>query len=203
MRTIQKLARVFLIVSLSCSTFYLWGKLHRLRQEHHKLKQTLIHPKRETEIDKEYVKLSNKSSDLVYEPALPNGSPYKLVILSLSAGKYHQRRSAVRDTWNKRLRIWNMNYDKILHYFICFTPRNGAIAEDLLLEATNYRDIVIFADRDKYSELATQTLSALDWLESKFEFEFVLKTDDDSLVNVDFVYKWLENKEGGLYAGLR
>ena len=59
--------------------------------------------------------------------------------------------------------------------------------DDLKLEAEQYGDIVIFADKDKYSHLPVQTLTALDWAYSQFTFDFLLKTDDDSLVNVDEV----------------
>ena len=37
--------------------------------------------------------------------------------------------------------------------------------------------------------LPVLTISAINWAHTQFEYEFILKTDDDSLVNVDEVSK--------------
>jgi hypothetical protein len=154
----------------------------------------LLYPDKQrsfSEEQRDFIKLSNHSSDLVYQPPIPNKPHYKLVVVSLSAAAYYKRRSAVRSTWLTRLKSWNFNraFDqaRAIHFFICFTPKRSRVKEDLKVEAEQYGDIVIFSDQDKYSQLPVQTLTALDWVHSQFSFDFILKTDDDSLVNVDEV----------------
>ena len=146
-----------------------------------------------SEEPRDFVKLSNFTSDLVYQPPLPNKPPYKLVVVSLSAAAYYKRRSAVRSSWLTRLKSWNLNRDfdqaRAIHFFICFTPKTNRVKDDLRLEAEQYGDIVIFSDQDKYSQLPIQTLTALDWVHSQFTYDYILKTDDDSLINVDEVRK--------------
>ena len=174
------------LLLLSVSTICLWLEYKTLYSSRH--------PSTEHgEEHRSFVKLSNYTSDLVYQPQLRNTPHYKLVVVSLSAAAYYKRRSAVRSTWHTRLKSWNFNraFDqaRAIHFFICFTPRKSHVKDDLELEAEQYGDIVIFADQDKYSQLPVQTLTALDWAHSQFTFDFLLKTDDDSLVNIDEVSK--------------
>ena len=181
--------RVFLVGSLlllSVSTICLWLEYRTLYRKHHTSTEH-----RFSEEHRSFFKLSNYTSDLVYQPRLRNKPHYRLVVVSLSAAAYYKRRSAVRSTWLTRLKSWNFNraFDqaRAIHFFICFTPRKSRVKDDLKLEAEQYGDIVIFSDQDKYSQLPVQTLTALDWANSQFTFDFLLKTDDDTLVNVDEV----------------
>ena len=176
------------LLFLSTTAVCLWLEYQALYQTHH-------HNTRKQnnflEEHREFTKLSNYSSDNVYQPPLPNKPHYKLIVVSLSAAAYYKRRSAVRSTWLKRLKSWNFNraFDqaRVIHFFICFTPKRNRVKDDLRVEAEQYGDIVIFSDQDKYSQLPTQTLTALDWVHSQFTYDFLLKTDDDSLLNVDEV----------------
>ena len=177
--------RLYLLATLlflCATTLCLWLEYRTLYRTHNKQGSF-------SEEQRDYIKLSNYSSDLIYQPLLPNKPHYKLVVVSLSAATYYKRRSAVRSTWLTRLKSWNFNraQARAIHFFICFTPNKNRVKDDLRLEAEQYGDIVIFSDQEKYSQLPIQTLTALDWVHSQFTFDFILKTDDDSLVNVDEV----------------
>ena len=195
MRFAARFCLLVTLLLLLISTPLLWLRYRALR--HHRLADHTPRP---------YVRISNHScGDVIYQPPLHNTPQYRLLVLSLSAGAYYKRRSAVRETWLKRLEQWNSNRPDshllVHHLFVCFSPRRSSVKADLLTEARQHGDIVVFGEGDKYSHLAAQTLTALDWAHSQFSFDFVLKTDDDSLVNVDQIVSQLEGQGGMMFGG--
>ena len=143
MRFTTRILLLGLILLLTCATVVLWTKYSTIHRRYLALTSphdTTAVP-RVPEIPREFLKLSNYSSDVVYQPRLPNSQPYRLVVVSLSAGAYYKRRSAVRETWLKRLQSWNENREfvQIVHYFICFTPKKMVIKDDLVAEAEHYQ----------------------------------------------------------------
>eukprot|EP00116_Pleurobrachia_bachei_P009174 sb/3469436/ len=197
MRFATRLCLLVTLLLLSISTPLLWFRYKSLRQRHISADSS----------PRPYLRLSNHScGDVLYTPPQLHNTPhYKLLVLSLSAGAYYKRRSAVRETWLKRLEQWNKNRPDshllVHHLFVCFSPKRTSIKAELLTEARQYGDIVVFGEGDKYSHLAAQTLTALDWAHSQFSFDFVLKTDDDSLVNVDQIVGQLDGVGEMVFAG--
>lgn len=186
------LLRSVLLVTLVLLSLVTWCTWSKYRALHH----LTSHPR-------DFTKLSNYTSDLVYQPPLHKAPSYRLLVVSLSGAGYYRRRSAVRSTWNTRIRPWNTHYPglRVAHYFICFTATRGSVRRDLRLEAEQYGDIVIFSGADTYSTLPVQTLTALNWAYSQYQFDFILKTDDDSLVNIDEVLSGLAGRTRDEFVG--
>ena len=204
MKQIYRYIATVILVALFLSAVSLYNQYRALR--HTSLQyRNLVQRNKPTHIPEAFrvfTKLSNYTSDIVFKPTLKNSRRYRLLIVSLSAGSYYKRRSAVRNTWHKRLKEWNANYAiKVIHYFVCFTPKRMVVNDDLMTEANQYNDIIIFSERDRYSALPMQTITALDFMNSYFDFDFILKTDDDSLVNIDSIMNKLEELDQFSFGG--
>ena len=105
-----------------------------------------------------------------------------LFILSAarSQGKYYEKRVAVRDTWAQDMK----NYG-ISHYFVVALNRNQTINTELRREADTYGDILQFGFIDDYHNLTLKAISILRWIQTKcLHSTYILKTDDDVMVNV-------------------
>ena len=147
-------------------------------------------------ISHHYPKLSRYSSDMISQPPLFTQPHYKLVVLILSGAGYAERRTTVRATW-----VTRVDHDNIAYFFMCFSSKSGDVRRSVHLEAEKYQDIVIFSAEDNYSNLTVHTISALEWANSQLSFDFVMKTDDDSLLNVESIITELMEKSNISYAG--
>ena len=201
MKFIQRSLLLTTLTFLSLQSVVLWFQYQSIRGSHVRRSATPSF----TEVKRDFTPLSPHSADVLYQPPLNNQPHYKLLILTISAGRYYKRRSAVRNTWLARLDAWNVNRPQdaqIAHFFVTLNPYWVDIRTDLLDEAKRYGDIVVFSHKDAYKDLGVSTLTGLDWAYSQFTFDFVLKTDDDSLVNVGEVVRQLGELDEHAYAGM-
>lgn len=145
-------------------------------------------------------KISISSAQTVFEPAnlaWVSREHYKLVILIESGSEYADRRESVRRTWLERLQEINkerrfVEETQILYMFVCMEPGDEEGRGSMLSEARGTQDMVMFHIYDHYNNLVLLTVSAIDWAHYHFSYDYLLKTDDDSLLNLDNILRSLE-----------
>ncbi|XP_069673698.1 beta-1,3-galactosyltransferase 6-like [Periplaneta americana] len=127
-----------------------------------------------------------------------------LIILILTSPVNVNRRNIIRDTW---LSLFN-NDTVVKHYFVIGSDN---LFEDTRLrieeEQSRYHDLMLLPNVvDNYSSLTRKILEAFLWLHNRRDnFQYMLKCDDDSFVQVDKVVSELKTRklksEGSLYWG--
>ena len=119
----------------------------------------------------------------------------KLLVLILSRARDVERRDAVR-------RAWGSSTEPLLVriFFVLSTNRSAAI-DAARLSATG--DIVRVPGEEDYWQISWKVLLALEWALGLVNFEYVLKTDDDSHVCVSGLLRWLATHSSAelLYGG--
>lgn len=112
-----------------------------------------------------------------------------LLILIFTAPQNMEQRDTIRQTWLKL----NNHGDKVLHYF---AVGSGRLDEDerrtLASENTRFNDILLLPNvNDSYYGLTQKLLAALVWLHHNVDFNFLLKVDDDSFVQINMAMEEL------------
>ena len=111
-----------------------------------------------------------------------------LLILIMSGPQNLDKRSAIRDTWV------NLIDQRPAQYFFALGTA-GLNNKQLKLindEQSRYLDLLIFPEhKDNYGNITTKLLLSLKHFHQKFEFDFLLKVDDDSFANVDKLFQAL------------
>lgn len=124
---------------------------------------------------------------------------YFLVILILTSSKNYIRRKNIRDTWIKSIEKYQVKY--------LFSIGNQDNIVDIKLkeEIRRYDDILLLKDvPDVYSSLSAKVLHSFKHIYEHFDFQYLLKCDDDTFIRVPNIIKELENKfnyEKKLYWG--
>merc|ERR1711894_270919 len=102
-----------------------------------------------------------------------------------SAVDHQSRRDAIRETWASSLEKIN---SKVIFLLGQGRDKQSKIQD----ESTLYKDIVQEDFEDTYHNLTLKTIMGLKWMAIFCpQAEFVLKTDDDIYVNVDFLHRSL------------
>ena len=114
-----------------------------------------------------------------------------IVILILSSPGGVIRRNAIRGTW---LHNYHSGLLKVTSRFLIGT--NRLLKEkigNLTVEQNQFGDLLLFPDlKDSYSNLSRKVLHGLEWAYKAETFDFLIKTDDDSYVQIDQVAKNLQ-----------
>nr|CAG4642680.1 EOG090X0A8N [Evadne anonyx] len=113
-----------------------------------------------------------------------------LVILILSVSTKSATRNVIRKTWLSE------KDPRIKHFFVIGSKEiNSSVFHDLLDEAALHNDIM-FLDSiaENYKTLSDNVLAAFKQLHSSYKFNFVLKCDDDSFIQVPLLLEALTNQ---------
>lgn len=126
-----------------------------------------------------------------------------LIILILSSPPSVHRRNVIRDTWLSLCK----NNSHVQYYFVVgsagFKEAHSLIEE----EQSVHHDLVLLPNvYDNYKSLTKKVLEAFVWLDKTIKhFQYLLKCDDDSFVQVDKVVSELQTikltKGNSLYWG--
>ncbi|XP_038656898.1 beta-1,3-galactosyltransferase 5-like [Scyliorhinus canicula] len=133
------------------------------------------------------------SADLIDIPflMLPKSScqtrPPFLVLLVTSAQDQLEARSAIRQTWG---RVRTAHGQRVVTYFLLGYSREHQ--EQLQKESSLHKDIIQKDFTDTYYNLTLKVLMGLEWV-NRFcpSVSFVMKTDSDMFVNVDYLTELL------------
>ena len=111
-----------------------------------------------------------------------SGSDVFLLIYVHSAPDNAARRNLIRATWGNRKFYAHKNIRLI--FVLGTVPSAPALTRRLMYESANYNDIVQSSFVDDYRNLTYKAISALKWVSLYCRnAKFVLKSDDDILVN--------------------
>lgn len=121
--------------------------------------------------------------------------PLQLVILVLSAPSSSIRRMAIRGTWMHNYRPRNVLVTTRFLIGLLNLPEEELYS--LKEEQAVYSDLLLLEDlKDSYHNLSTKVLLGLQWsLAENMEFDYLIKTDDDSYVRIEAVSDALRQME--------
>ncbi|XP_012281013.1 beta-1,3-galactosyltransferase 6 isoform X1 [Orussus abietinus] len=122
------------------------------------------------------------------ELAAKNKPKYRLIVLILTAVDNLERRDAIRKTW-----LCDDHYN-VKHLFAIGTLDIQPEQRDTLLsEKQKYNDLLLLSKlQDSYNTITKKILYSMGQIYETYEFDFLLKCDDDSVVLVDRVLKELD-----------
>ncbi|KAI8500822.1 UDP-Gal betaGal beta 1,3-galactosyltransferase, polypeptide 6 [Branchiostoma belcheri] len=114
-----------------------------------------------------------------------------LVILIPTGPKYVWRRNTLRETWFK------LADENVIQRFVIGMKSLDKNATDLLVEENKeHGDLVFLWDfSDSYGGLAAKVLKTFQWLDENVDFQYVLKTDDDTFVRTELLQKELKERD--------
>ena len=115
-----------------------------------------------------------------------------------SAAKYLERRQTLRSTWVNDVKLNNISV-----YFALGATYNASIQKMIEIEAQKYGDLIQFDFIDNYYNNTLKGISILRWI-NKFcsNSEFILKTDDDVVVDINEILRNLHRFESGISGSL-
>ncbi|KAL1455713.1 hypothetical protein WDU94_009786 [Cyamophila willieti] len=114
---------------------------------------------------------------------------YFLVILILTSSKNYIRRKNIRETWIKSIEKYQVKY--------LFSIGNKDHVLDLKLkeEIHQYDDILLLNQvPDEFTSLSQKVLHSMKYIYEHFDFQYLLKCDDDTFVRVPNIIHELEHK---------
>ena len=124
-----------------------------------------------------------------------------LLVMVLTAPKNQERRDIIRKTWaniHKNLR------DQFLLYFVLGNSELNDETLDLINdEKAKHKDILALPMIDSYQTLTSKVLASFVQLSRNVKFEYLLKVDDDSYVQLPKMLEELKNSnfDKSLYWG--
>lgn len=114
-------------------------------------------------------------SELNAEFDFNNVRQKKYILLIFSCFKYQHKAQQQKETWLK-------NLPKDIEYF--HVMANEKIQEDFIIDKEN--KLIILKCEDDYVNLPKKVIRAYEVVYSCFNFDFILKTDDDQQADVEF-----------------
>lgn len=109
------------------------------------------------------------------------------------SGKYFTKRQILRKTW-----VTEVKRNNISVYFVIGMNGTQSVDQRLKEEAEEYKDIVQFSFIDNYYNITLKAISILRWIDRKCpKTKYILKTDDDVLVNINLLVDKLDSFETG------
>lgn len=117
-----------------------------------------------------------------------DGENVLLLALVPVAAQNMERRLAVRTSWaNKSL------FPRLRYAFIIGESKNKTINEQLLAENAIFGDMVQESFMDTYRNLTLKSIMGVKWAATYCsKAKFILKVDDDVIVNVHYLTKYLD-----------
>jgi len=124
-----------------------------------------------------------------------------LLVMVISAPNNLAKRMAVRNTW-----LLSSSSSDVRHYFVIGTGGSlpESVTSQLRKENAEYGDLVLLPVLvDEYRALTAKVLKGLVSLDDKWDFNYLLKADDDSFARVPAILDELKNSNypDGLYWG--
>ncbi|XP_064594997.1 beta-1,3-galactosyltransferase 5-like [Liolophura sinensis] len=113
----------------------------------------------------------------------PDGQEVRIIVTVCSAAWNFEARQALRSTWFSRRTIQPLNASVV---FVLGAVNSSQIQAKILRESRIHHDIIQSDFMDSYRNLSLKTTAMLKWVK-KFcpGVQYVLKTDDDTLTNLE------------------
>lgn len=123
---------------------------------------------------------------------------FYLIVLIMSDPTKSATRKAIRETW------LSVSHQKVKHLFVIGSKGLAEdVLNDVLKENTAHHDMLILDSvSESYSSLTVKVLAGFQWLHLNYQFNFLLKCDDDSFVRTVPLLEELQKKpQSHLYWG--
>lgn len=109
----------------------------------------------------------------------------KLTFMILSSPYMAPRRAAIRRSWLQLYRD-TPNVEVVPRFVIGLKGLKLTLTTELIKESNRYHDMLLFNDfEDSYYNLTMKVLMSVLWAHQNTGFDYVLKCDDDSWVQID------------------
>ena len=107
-----------------------------------------------------------------------------LLILILSSPGNNALRDTIRDTW---LSVSKKNHNFQAYFVVGDRGLNTKQVYDLAQEKSRHSDLMVLPMHDTYSDLTRKLVKTLELANKNFKFDYVLKCDDDTFVDIERV----------------
>jgi len=117
------------------------------------------------------------------------GPSSTLLVLIISSPSNNLLRNTIRDTW---LSVSKKNHNFQAYFVIGERSLNTKQIYDLSQEKFKYDDLLLLPIHDSYTGLTSKVLKSFEFSHKNFKFEFLLKCDDDTFVDLEKVIEELQ-----------
>lgn len=123
------------------------------------------------------------------ESPLFRGRATTLLVLVISSPANSQQRDVIRQTW---LSLSRKNHDYQAFFVIGSRGLNSKQEYDINLEKSLHNDLISLPIQDAYGDLTKKVLKSMEFSEKNYRFDYLLKADDDTMVDIEKVLKELK-----------
>ena len=140
-----------------------------------------------------------KSDPVIDNEPCANQQPVSILIHSVGRSdpkdKYYKRRVAQRETWVSEAKGQNISI-----YFVIALNADQKVNQELKEESDKYQDMIQMNFIDHYWNLTLKAISILRWTQRMCRNnKFILKVDDDVVINIPLLLKHSNDFTHGLY----
>ena len=112
----------------------------------------------------------------------PESHKYDLIVLVSSQVSNYERRIMVRKLWGNAMLSLNKNF-KV--FFVCGGSNRAAHMAAVYKEAQQKKDVIVEDFMESWSDnMGKKVMTALQWVTANFQYDYVLKSDDDVFVDI-------------------
>ena len=115
-----------------------------------------------------------------------------LLVMVFTKPAYFDRRSVIRKTWATDP---SMKTRWKTVFLLGQTPNDNVQNENLEAEGMMHRDLIRGAQKENYYNLTLKTQMGLEWASKYCDFQYLLKADDDVLVNPYLLMDYLRKPD--------
>ena len=118
-------------------------------------------------------------------------NPLKLIFMVMSSPFGAPKRAAIRRSW---MLLYNtmQQVEFTIKFVIGTKGITGHNLEKLLNELNQFNDMLYFDDfEDNFYNLTNKVLRSITWAHEHYEFEYLIKCDDDTFIQIDRFVKAL------------
>ena len=167
-----------------------------LRNDKSDLKNIQTKDSSSIKINKTKEEIEKKEKDIlshiIYDGVEKGNDVYSVLLLISSHTRHAWRRNIIRHSWGDSS-SWTVDNWKIV--FIVGYEEDKNLMNNLRLEATTNKDIVIENIRENFYDLAKKVIIGLTWAKYFMRFENILKGDDDTFMNIDNIIKFVKGNQ--------
>jgi len=146
-------------------------------------------------LDSPQEQLSGLENDL----PLFSGPSLSLLVLVISSPGNSAVRETIRNTW---LSVSKKNHNFKAYFVMGNRNLNSKEEYDIALEKGRYDDIMLLPLFDSYGTLTNKVLKSIVFSHKHFQFDYLLKCDDDTFVDIERMIEELQQKpDPALYWG--
>lgn len=141
---------------------------------------------------------SKLNSHMLLDFIEKTGEQYRALILVSSNAPHDWRRDAIRSKWGNAS-MWATT-KKWRVIFVTGGTEDKKIAEKLHHEAMIYKDLIMEDVVESFYKLSMKVMIGLQWAHTNFNYDFILKCDDDIFIQIDRLMVSLDrNNEKGYF----